>query len=97
VEGCAKVTNETWYHLTHCHAFALYVRSKLKYVSQLKDIKADYLSSQPLRSKRGILDFGGDILKFLFGTFSQTQENITNTLLNWKKNKKSFCIFPKNK
>ena len=26
VECCAKVKNETWYHLTDCHAFASYVR-----------------------------------------------------------------------
>jgi hypothetical protein len=31
----------------------------------LKDIIADYLSAQPEGIKRGILDLGGDILKFL--------------------------------
>jgi hypothetical protein len=44
----------------------------VKYVDQLKDIIADYISSQPLRTKRGILDFGGDILQFLFGTLTQS-------------------------
>jgi hypothetical protein len=71
-EYCTKVKNETWYNLTDCHAFASYVWSKIKYVDQLKDIIADYLSSQPPRTKRGILDFGGDILKFLFVTLTQS-------------------------
>jgi hypothetical protein len=43
-EICTKVKYKTWYHLTDCHAFALYVRSKVKHVDQLKDIIADYLS-----------------------------------------------------
>lgn len=43
----------------------------MKYVDQLKYTIADYLSSQPLRTKKGILDFGGDVLKFLFGTLTQ--------------------------
>jgi len=71
VEFCSKVQNETWYHLTDCHAFASYRRSKVKYVNQLKDIVSDYLSSQQLRTKRGVLDFGGDVLKFLFGTLTR--------------------------
>ena len=29
-EYCIKVKNETWYHLTDCHAFASYIRSKKK-------------------------------------------------------------------
>ena len=47
------------------------MRSKVKYVNQLKDIVSDYLSSQPVRTK-GVLDFGGDVLKFLFGTLTQS-------------------------
>ena len=45
-----------------------------KNVDQLRDIISDYLSTQPLRTKRGILDFGGDILKFLFGTLTVRQK-----------------------
>jgi hypothetical protein len=26
VECCAKVKNETWHHVTDCHAFASYIR-----------------------------------------------------------------------
>jgi hypothetical protein len=51
------------------------MRSKVKYVARLKDIVADYLSAQPeqpKRIKRGILYLGGDVLKFLFGTLTQS-------------------------
>jgi len=58
--------------LTDCRAFTPYIRSKVRYVDQLEDIIADYLSAQPERIKRGILDLGGDILKFLFGTLTQS-------------------------
>ena len=81
---CTKVKNETWYHLTDCNAFPSYVRSKIKYVNQLKDI-SDYLSTQPLRTKKGILDFGGDVLKFLFETLTQTQCNHHITQLEEQK------------
>ena len=43
-----------------------YIRSKIKYVEQLRDIAAGYLSSQPEQPKwvkQGILDLGGDVLK----------------------------------
>jgi hypothetical protein len=43
VETCAKMKNETWYHLTDGHAFASYI-SKVKYTDQLRDIIADYSS-----------------------------------------------------
>jgi hypothetical protein len=67
-----KIHNATWYSLTDCRAFTPYVRSKVRYVEQLKEIIADYLSDQPERMKRGILDIGGDILIFLFGTLTQS-------------------------
>ena len=53
--------------------FTPYIRSKVKYVEQLGDIVADYLSSQPEQPKRverGILNLGGYVLKFLFGTLT---------------------------
>ena len=58
--------------MTDCRAFTPYIRSKVRYVDQLEDIIADYLSAQPERIKRGIFDLGGDILKFLYGTLTQT-------------------------
>jgi len=75
VNYCLKIHNTTWCSLTDCQAFTPYIRSKVKYVEQLKDIVADYLSSQPEQPKsfkRGILNVGGDVLKFLFGTLAQS-------------------------
>ena len=65
---CLKIHNVTRYSLTDCRAFAPYIRSKVKYVEKLKDIIADYVSFQPepKRIKRGILNLGGDVLKFLW-------------------------------
>jgi len=74
VNYCLQIHNTTWYSLTDCQSFTPYARSKVKYVEQLKDIVADYLSSQPEPKsfKRGILNLGGDVLKFLFGTLTQS-------------------------
>ena len=69
---CSKIQNATWYPLTDCHAFVNYIRSKVRYVDRLRDIIADYLFTSSERTKRGILDLGGDILKFLFGTLTQS-------------------------
>jgi hypothetical protein len=69
---CTKIQNTTWYSLTDCRAFTPYVRSKVRYIDRLKDIIADYLFLPSDRMKRGILDLGGDILKFLFGTLTQS-------------------------
>jgi len=49
-----------------------YIRTKTRYIEQLKDIIADYLASNPARRKRRLLDVGEDILKFLFGTLTQS-------------------------
>jgi hypothetical protein len=72
VHYCARVSNATWYALTDYRVFTPYVKSKVKYVGQLKDIVADYLTSQPKRVKRGILNIGGEVLRYLFGTFTQS-------------------------
>ena len=69
---CVKIQNAVWYPLTDCQAFTTYIRSKVRYVDRLRDIIADYLSTSSERTKRGILDSGGDILKFLFGTLTQS-------------------------
>jgi hypothetical protein len=66
-----KISNATWYSLTDCRTFTPYLRSKLKYGDQLKNIIADYLSSKPA-IKRGIINLGGDVLKLLFGTLTQS-------------------------
>jgi hypothetical protein len=72
VDYCLKIHSATLYAVTDCRAVTPYVRSKVKYVYQLKDVVDNYPSSQPKRVKRGILDLGGDILKFLFGTLTQS-------------------------
>ena len=72
---CLKIHSTTWYSLTDCRAFTPYIRSKVKYVKQLRDIVADYLPSQPeqpKRIKRGTVNLGGEVLKFLFGTLTQS-------------------------
>ena len=85
-----KIHNATWYPLTECRAFTPYIRSKVRYVDQLKDIIADYLSVKPERVKRGILDLG-DILKFLFGTLSQSDaERYTHHIHTLEEEQQSF-------
>jgi len=69
---CEKVKNATWYPLTDCSSFTPYIRTKTRYIEQLKDVIADYLASNPERSKCRLLDVGEDILKFLFGTLTQS-------------------------
>ena len=56
-----EVKNATWYPLTDCSSFTPYIRTKTRYIEQLKDVIADYLASNPERSKRGFLDVGGDV------------------------------------
>ena len=68
---CVKIQNAARYPLTDCHAFVTYIRSKVRCVDRLRDIIADYLSTSE-RTKRGILDLEGNILKFLFGTLTQS-------------------------
>jgi hypothetical protein len=69
-ESCNRVRNETRYHLTDsCFCFICQIKSGI-----CRLVKGHYiwLSSRPLRTKREILDLGGDILKFLFGTLTQS-------------------------
>ena len=72
VSHCRTVSNAIWYALTDCRASTPYIKSKVRYVDQLKDIVVEYLTPQPRRVKRDILNLGGDILKFLFGTLTQS-------------------------
>jgi hypothetical protein len=98
VNHCRTVNNATWHTLTDCSAFTPYIRSKVKYVDQLKDIVAEYLTPQPRRVKRGILNFGGDILKFLFGTLTQSDaKKYTQHIKHWKMNINPFCAYFKNR
>jgi hypothetical protein len=50
------------------------MRSKVKYIDNLKDLVAEYLTDNQKsdrRCKRGILNFVGEISKILFGTLTQ--------------------------
>jgi hypothetical protein len=69
---CDKIQNASWYPMTDCSGFTPYIRTKTRYIEQLKDIISDYLASNPERIKRGLMDVGGDIIKFLFGTLTQS-------------------------
>jgi len=94
VNYCLKNHNTTWYSLTDRRAFTPYIRSKVKYVEQLRDIVADYLSSQPEQPKRikqGILNLGGDVLKFLFCTLTQSDaKKYTQHIQRLKDEQQSF-------
>jgi hypothetical protein len=69
-EFCKKIKNKSWYHYTDCIAFDQYTKSKNKYIDNLKDLVAEYLATDTQnlnhRSKRGVLNFIGEISKILF-------------------------------
>ncbi|PNF23406.1 hypothetical protein B7P43_G12246 [Cryptotermes secundus] len=75
-EFCQKIKDKNWYHYTDCAAFDQYMRSKTKYIDNLKDLVAEYLSDNTQNSnhrvKRGVLNFVGEISKILFGTLTQS-------------------------
>jgi hypothetical protein len=91
VNYCNKIHNATWYPLTDSRAFTPYIHSMVRYVEQLKDVIADYLSTQREIVKRGILDLGGDVLKFLFGTLTQSDaETYTEHIQKLENEQHSF-------
>jgi hypothetical protein len=75
LEFCKKITGKSWYHYTDCIAFEQYTKSKNKYIDNLKDLVAEYLTTDIQNSnhrmKRGVLNFMGEISKILFGTLTQ--------------------------
>jgi hypothetical protein len=75
LEFCRKIKSKNWYHYTDCIAFDQYTKSKNKYIDGLKDLVAEYLTTDiqnsNRRTKRGVLNFVGDISKILFGTLTQ--------------------------
>lgn len=91
---CVKIHNSTWYPLTDCCAFTPYIRTKIRYVEQLKDVIADYQTTQPERMKCRLLDVGGDILKFLFGALTQSDaQRYTQHIQELENEQQSFlCV-----
>ena len=94
-EHSEKLKNDTCYYLTDCGAFQQYVKSKIHYVDNLKNLIAEYLvdSNEPKRSrtKRGVLNFVGDIAKILFGTLSQSDaEKYNNHISEIEKEQLEF-------
>ena len=74
-EFCQRIKGKNWYHYTDCSGFGQYMKSKNKYIDNLKDLVAEYLTddneNSGHRSKRGVLNFVGEISKILFGTLTQ--------------------------
>ena len=93
VNYCIKICNSTWYPLTDL-CFHFLHKDKIRYVEQLKDVIADYVTAQPERIKRGLLDVGGYILKSLFGTLTQSYaQKYTQHIQELENEQQSFlCI-----
>lgn len=75
--------------MTDCHTFVNYIRCKVRYVD--KETIADDLSTSSERTKRGILDLGGDILKFLFGRLTESDaQKYTEHIQKLEKDQQTF-------
>jgi hypothetical protein len=96
---CQKVRNKTWYHYTDCAAFGQYMRSKGKYIDNLKDLVAEYMTNNQnsnQRFKRGVLNFVGEISKILFGTLTQADaRNYNNHISELENEQKEFLHMSK--
>jgi hypothetical protein len=73
---CKKIKTKNWYHYTDCVALDQYLKSKNKYIDNLKDLLTEYMSTEMRnpnhRTKRGVMNFIGEISKILFGTLTQS-------------------------
>jgi hypothetical protein len=67
-ELCNRLSNGTWFIYTDCRASAPYFQYKRRLIDRLKDNLVDLIGKEQTRNKRDLSDFGGKILKFLFGT-----------------------------
>jgi hypothetical protein len=80
---CHELESASWYHLTDCNSFKTYVNAKIYYIDTLKDLVAEYLTTEvSKRRKRGVLDFVGEISKILFGTLTQAEAREYNSYIN---------------
>jgi hypothetical protein len=75
IEFCQKFKDTKWYHYTDCAAVVQYMTSKSRYVDNVKDLIAKYLTgnfqNSNRRPKRGVLNFLREVSKILFGTLTQ--------------------------
>jgi hypothetical protein len=65
VEFCQRIKNKNWYLYIDCAAFGQYMKSKSRYIDNLKDLVAEYLTdnnqNSNLQSQRGVLNFVGQV------------------------------------
>jgi hypothetical protein len=71
------------------------MKSKRKYIDNLKDLVAEYLTENNQnsnhRSKRGVLNFVGEISKILFGTMTQADaRNYNKQITELEKEPREF-------
>jgi hypothetical protein len=90
-EMCNRLSNETWFIYTDCRPSAPYFQSKRRLVDKLKDILVDLIGKEQERNKRDLFDFGGKILKFLFGTATEDEVALNyNHIMEMEKDHKEF-------
>jgi hypothetical protein len=94
IDFCQKIKDQKWYHYTDCTAFGQYMRSKGRYIDNLKDLVAEYWidnTQESKRQKRGVLNFVGGISKILFGTRTQSDaRNYNNHITELEKEQREF-------
>lgn len=104
-EYCNKVSEANWYHLTGCGAFQQYMRSKTYYIDNLRDLVSEYMvdsknvesfNKRAVRTKRGVLNFVGEVAKVLFGTLTQSDaEEYNKHILELEKEQCEFLHISK--
>jgi hypothetical protein len=99
MEFCQKIKDKNWYHYTDCAAFEQYMKSKSRYIDNLKDLVAVYLTDNNQNSnhrKRGVLNFVGEVSKILFGTLTQSDARKYNRHISeLEKERKEFLHLAK--
>ena len=78
--SCLALDKYEWFRYTDCTSFMSYYESRIKNIESLKSLITDLVQTDDPqksrktkdRSKRGVLNFIGDVSKILFGTLSQT-------------------------
>jgi methyl-accepting chemotaxis protein len=97
---CQKIKEKDWYHYTDCTTFDQYMKSKSEYIDNLRDLIAEYLTNEMQkpnhRSKRGVLNFVGELSRILFGTLTQSDaKNYNDHITELEKEQKEFLHLSK--